>query len=176
MRVDIVDVCRRQSCTLNRCPHGTHYLGCLRVGQGDVIRVRSDRLCENLSIDACPPGQRVVKTLQDEDPGALAEDKSVALLVKRARRVSRVVVTCRQCAHVGKSANRTHGDRSIRRPRHDDVRIATPDGLESLTQHLGSARTGTDDGVGPSVQSEPHGYRSRNRINDDLRDKEGRNP
>src|SRR5450756_630999 len=112
----------------------------------------------------CSPGKRMVKPFQNQDSCAFAHDESIAFFVERPGSMSWIIVSRRKCAHVGKSSDTGHCHRSIGRPCHDDICVASPNSLKSIPQHLGTTRAGTDDRTSPSIELEPLSYGSRDGV------------
>src|SRR5690606_33884510 len=95
-----------------------------------------DAVTTNFPEDLCATRLRVFKVLKNQSACALAQDKAVALCVKRPAGSSRVVVASRQSTQQSKSREMKRRDHGIRAARHDKVSFSKYDPLVGLADRL----------------------------------------
>ena len=91
-----------------RIPHHAERAVAIVGRRGHVERVGAHPVPRHLGQDVRAAPLRELQLFEHQNPGALADHKSVALAIPRARRALRLVVARRERAHGGKSAD-AHG-------------------------------------------------------------------
>ena len=100
----------------------------------------------DLRVDAGAARRGVLRGLQHQDAGALAEDEAVAALVVRAGRPLGLVVASRQRHHRGERGHRQRVEAGLGAAGDDDVGAAGADHLEGVRDGLGARGAGATPG------------------------------
>ena len=114
VRVDVVDIGRRDAGALHRGAHAAEGAIAVRRRRGDVIGVAGQAVADHFGVDLRAALLGVLVFLEHHDAGALAHHEAVAILVVGTRRLfGRVVETGRQRARRRRSRPSTAGRSAI---------------------------------------------------------------
>ena len=139
MGIDIVHLRGKQLRVTKRKRHGRGHVGTVLTWNHHVIRFARRGVAGHLRVHAGFAPSSMSQRLQDQSPGALTHDESVASPVERAGRASRIVVEAG-----GQGPERAEAGEHQRRharvgPRGDDhVRLPGADAGERLADGVGA--------------------------------------
>ena len=103
MCIDVVNLFRLNGCIF----HGQgHAAGCplpIRCGRGNVIGIPVGPIANHLGVNLCPPLEGFLPFFQDQNTGALGQDKAIPILFERAACPLRFLVTNGKGLHSAES-------------------------------------------------------------------------
>src|SRR5882762_5187033 len=108
MSVYIIDLVRANASVAHRVAHYAESAFVLGRGLSHMVGVSGHAVAGNFGKDGCAAFLGVLELFQNQDAGALAHHKTVAVLVPGTAGFLRLVVAGGKCAHGGKSAD-AHG-------------------------------------------------------------------
>jgi hypothetical protein len=108
--------------------------------------VLGDAVADHFRVDARPALPRLVKPLQDHDPGALAHHEPIAILVERPAGALRFVVAPAHRAHVLETSYCHGNDSRFGAAADHDIGPAAPDEIRRLADRMAAGRTGSGNG------------------------------
>ncbi len=105
-----------------------------------MIRVARHSIAHNLGQNSRVAPFRVFERLQDENSRALANHEAVAVGVKRAAGVFRVIVAGRKRFHRGESAHAHRGDGRFGAAANHDLRVPVLDHAKGIPHRVRGSR------------------------------------
>src|SRR5439155_22349457 len=111
-------------------------------GLGDVIRVGAHSVTEQFGINLGAAFFGVLQLFQQQNAGALADHKAVAVFIERAAGSFRIVVAGGEGAHGGKSADAHGRDRGFAAAGDHDVGSVAGDDLHGIAEGMGAGGEG----------------------------------
>ena len=85
MRIEMMDLARRNPCLSNRNPHGPPRTVAVLGPGGDVVRIRRRPVANELGERFCAARPRMAQLLDDQDAGSFAHDETIPRPVERPR-------------------------------------------------------------------------------------------
>ena len=175
--VDVVDVAGLDSRVLHRRAHGPVAAVAVRRRRGDVVGIPGKTVAENLRIDPGAALSGVPEFLEHDDAGALPHDESVASPVPGPRGAFGLVVVVRgERARSREPGDPERTDRRLGAARDHDVRVVMGNEARGVADGMGSRRTGRDDRVVRSPETEPDGNMARGKVDQGRGDEERADP
>ena len=92
MRINVIDLLGLNAGVFHRFLHNAPRAGTRLVRHRQVKRVGRHTIAHEHRVYFCAAALRMFELLKDHDPGAFADDKAIAVGVKRPRRMMGIVV------------------------------------------------------------------------------------
>ena len=146
VRVNVINLVNRDPGIAHRLLHHERRANRLRIGRGEMVRVRVGGIPQNLGVDFRAAGERVFQAFQDEDASAFADDKAIAVLVERTARMFGIVVASGHGAHDAERGKHNIRNNRVRAAAKHHIRITIANQLRGLAQRVRARRAGRHDG------------------------------
>jgi len=93
MRIDIIDILRRDTRTAQGILHRAETAVAVFGGGGDVIGITRHAVTDDFTVNGCAAFFGVFQFFQDEDTGSLTEDETVPVFIEWPARFLRSIVS-----------------------------------------------------------------------------------
>ena len=144
MGVDVIDVSGGHAGLLQRHLHGTEGTRAFRMRRRHMIGIAREAITDHLGVDFRTARLGMLIFFQHHHAGALAHDKTVAVLVIRAAGAGWIVVkTGRERAGGGKAGNADGADGALGAAGQHDVGIIVADHAGGIANRVGAGGTGS---------------------------------
>src|SRR3954451_7461762 len=107
--------------------------------------IRTHPVADYFCDDRGAAPDRKLQFFEDQDTGAFADNKSVAVFIPRAAGTFRLVVSKRECPHRGKATHAHWCNRSLSAAANHGIRIASLDYFEGITDGVRTGGAGSSD-------------------------------
>ena len=175
MCIDVVDVLRIDVPVLHREPHAALRAVAIFGREGDVVGVGVHAKPGELCIDGGAARHRVGSLLQDEYPGAFAEDEPIALLVPRSTGPFRLIVSRGERSSGCEATEAGRGSCHFGPSGDHHVSVAAFNHSRRAADVVGTGRAGGHDAVVGAFDAVPDAEIARDHVDDVGRHEEGGN-
>ena len=151
--VDVIDIAGIDAGIFKRLRHGVCGGHAVLIGSGDMSAVATDAVPVHFGVDSRAAGFCVLEFFQDQQAGAFAENKAVAVAIEGSAGFFGIVVALGQGAHGGKGAQADGRKRGLAAAGNGDVDFAVADELKGVADGVGCAGAGGDDDLVRAVQA-----------------------
>ena len=177
MGVDVVEVARLDAGALHGGAHAAEGAVAVRGRRGDVVGVAREAVADHLGVDLGAARLGVLVLFEHHDPGALAHDEAVAVLVVGAGSPGGVVVEAGgEGAAGGEARERQAVHGGFGAARHHHVGIAELDQPGRVADGVGPGGAGRDHGVVRALEAVSDGDLPGGEIDDAAGNEEGGDP
>jgi hypothetical protein len=145
MRVEVLDVARREPGLAERRRHGTGRAFAAFRSRSDVVGIRCSSVANQFGHGLCAPRPRMLQRFDHEDAGTFAHDEAIAIPVEGAGCVlGHLIEAGRKGPRRGEAAKADEIDAGFRATAHREVGFATTNQACGVADRLDAGGAGGD--------------------------------